>query len=142
MLRPVIVSALLLVIPALAAAETIHLKNGRAIWAEHVRENGSHIEYDVGDNTYALPKTLVDHIDAGGAPPAVSNAGAARKDLPVFVPSGTAINDPTIEATVIRDGQVNEDELASFEQAGNPAKTAAGYFIAGKHEFDRGNFTK
>jgi hypothetical protein len=68
-----------------ASAEVIHLKNGRTIWADHVRDTGTHIEYDLGDNTYAIPKSLVDRIDAGGSPPVDASAdGSAGKshDLP------------------------------------------------------------
>ncbi len=53
---------------ASARADTIHLKNGRTILADHVRENGNHYEYDIGDDSYAIPKSSVDHIDAGGMP--------------------------------------------------------------------------
>ena len=61
-----------------ASAEVIHLKNGRAIWADHVRDTGTHIEYDLGDNTYAIPKSLVDRIDAGGAAPGYAPPGGWR----------------------------------------------------------------
>jgi hypothetical protein len=64
-----VVSALLLAGAVLCSAEVIHLKNGRTIWADHVRDTGSHIEYDLGDNNYAIPKSAVDRIDAGGSPP-------------------------------------------------------------------------
>jgi hypothetical protein len=73
-----------------ASAEVIHLKNGRTIWADHVRDTGSHVEYDLGDNTYAIPKSSVDRIDAGGAPPGYASAGESAKDshdLPVFSPA-------------------------------------------------------
>ena len=60
-----------------ASADTIHLKNGRTIVADHVRENGNHYEYDIGDDTYAIPKSSVDHIDAGGMP-AHGGSGAAK----------------------------------------------------------------
>jgi len=38
-----------------AEADTIHLKNGRSILADSVRENGNHYEYDIGDDSYAIP---------------------------------------------------------------------------------------
>ena len=38
------------------------------ILADHVRENGNHYEYDIGDDSYAIPKSVVDHIEAGGMP--------------------------------------------------------------------------
>ena len=47
-----------------AWADTIHLKNGRTIVADQVRENGNHYEYDVGDDSYAIPKSTVDHVDS------------------------------------------------------------------------------
>lgn len=128
-----------------ASAEVIHLKNGRTIWADHVRDTGTHIEYDLGDNTYAIPKSLVDRIDAGGSPPVDASAdGSAGKshDLPEFAPAENLKNDPALIGKIIQDGRVDPDALTALEQAGNAAATAAGYFIAGKHEFDRGNFSK
>ena len=128
-----------------ASAEVIHLKNGRTIWADHVRDTGTHIEYDLGDDTYAIPKSAVDHIDAGGVPPAYSssgNNGQQARDLPEFAPADNSKNDPALMAKIIQSGRVDPDALYSLEQAGNNSATAAGYFIAGKHELDHGNFSK
>ena len=128
-----------------ASAEVIHLKNGRTIWADHVRDSGTHIEYDLGDNTYAIPKSLVDRVDAGGVPPVYTPADGTAKqahDLPEFAPADNLKNDPTLIGKIIHDGQVDPDALSALEQADNGAATAAGYFIAGKHEFDHGNLGK
>ena len=128
-----------------ASAEVIHLKNGRTIWADHVRDTGAHMEYDLGDNSYAIPKSLVDRIDAGGAPPAfVPPEGNAREahDLPEFAPADNLKNDPALIGKIIPDGRVDPAALSALEQAGNAPATAAGYFIAGKHEFDHGNVGK
>jgi tetratricopeptide (TPR) repeat protein len=128
-----------------ASAEVIHLKNGRTIWAEHVRDTGTHIEYDLGDNTYAIPKSLVDRIDAGGVPPGYVSSDPAAKaphDLPEFAPADNLKNDPALIGKIIQDDRVDPDALYALEQAGNGPATAAGYFIAGKHEFERGNFSK
>jgi hypothetical protein len=138
-------SAFLFVAVVGASAEVIHLKNGRTIWADHVRDTGTHIEYDLGDNTYAIPKSLVDRIDAGGVPPGnVSSGGSAREshDLPEFAPADNLKNDPKLIGKIIRDGRVDPDALSALDQAGNGPATAAGYFIAGKHEFDHGNVSK
>jgi tetratricopeptide (TPR) repeat protein len=140
-----VVSAFLLAGAVLCSAEVIHLKNGRTIWADHVRDTGSHIEYDLGDNTYAIPKSLVDRIDAGGSPPGyASSDGSAKQahDLPEFAPADNLKNDPTLIGKIIRDGRVDPDALSALEEAGNSPTNAAGYFIAGKHEFDQGNFSK
>ena len=139
-------SAFLLVAAAVcASAEVIHLKNGRTIWADHVRDTGTHIEYDLGDNSYAIPKSLVDRIDAGGAPTGyVSSAGSAKEshDLPDFAPADNLKNDPALIGKIIQNGRVDPDALSALEQAGNGPAIAAGYFIAGKHEFDHGNVSK
>jgi tetratricopeptide (TPR) repeat protein len=141
-----LLSALLLTAAAASAsAEVIHLKNGRTIWADRVRDTGTHIEYDLGDNTYAIPKALVDHVDAGGTPPGYApEVGTANQshDLPNFAPADNLKNDPTLIGKIIQDGRVDLDALSALEQAGNAPATAAGYFIAGKHEFDHGNFSK
>ena len=141
-----LLSALLLTAAVVcASAEAIHLKNGRIIWADHVRDTGTHIEYDLGDNAYAIPKSSVDRVDAGGTPPGyASSEGSAKEshDLPDFAPADNLKNDPALIGKIIQDGRVDPDALYSLEQAGNISATAAGYFIAGKHEFDRGNLGK
>ena len=148
MRKPVICSFFLVCLASAAvyaSAEVIHLKNGRTIWADHVRDTGTHIEYDLGDNTYAIPKSAVDQIDAGGVPPAYSSSGNSAQqthDLPEFAPADNSKNDPALIAKIIQNGRVDPDALYSLEQAGNSSATAAGYFIAGKHELDHGNFSK
>ncbi len=59
---------MLLLASAAASADTIHLKNGRTILADHVRENGNRYEYDIGDDSYAIPKSSVERVEAGGVP--------------------------------------------------------------------------
>jgi tetratricopeptide (TPR) repeat protein len=125
-----------------ATAETIHLKNGRTIWAQNVRDNGNHIEYDVGDNSYAIPKAIVDHVEAGGAPPAISSASVGPAHaLPDFAPADSLPVSADLADKVIHDGHVDPDALQKSEQ-GSAATAAAAYFIAGKHEFERGDFAK
>jgi hypothetical protein len=129
-----------------APAEVIHLKNGRTIWADHVRDNGAHVEYDIGDDSYAIPKALVDHIEAGGIPPqfASSSAGSGKskdQDLPNFAPAGSLKSEPGLSDKIIHDGQVDFDALQALDKS-SPAMAAAGNFMAGKFEFDRGDFSK
>jgi hypothetical protein len=63
----VLILVLLLALPA--PADVIHLKNGRTIWADQVRESKDRVEYDLGEDTYAIPKSSVERIDAGGIAP-------------------------------------------------------------------------
>jgi tetratricopeptide (TPR) repeat protein len=127
-----------------ASADVIHLKNGRTIWADHVRQNGNHVEYDLGDDSYAIPRSLVDHIESGGVPPEYASSGSNSKagdEVPGFAPGGSLNGDPGLAERVVHDGQVDLDALHALEQ-GDPATAAIAYFIAGKYEFDHGDFPK
>jgi tetratricopeptide (TPR) repeat protein len=134
-----------------AAADVIHLKNGRTIWADQVRENKDRIEYDLGEDTYAIPKSSVERIEAGGvAPVHTSGAGPATAGIssatastnaPDITPPAPSFNhEAAVAEKVIRDGKVDSDALASIVQASNPEVAATAYFLAGKHETDHGNF--
>jgi hypothetical protein len=123
-----------------ASADTIHLKNGRTILADHVRENGNHCEYDIGEDTYAIPKNSVERIEAGGMPvvaPVRSNKSPA--DLPVFIPLDTLANEGDLSQVVVKDGKVDSDALSRLESKGNADLGATADFIAGKFEFMHGN---
>src|ERR1022692_1353449 len=130
----------LLAVPG-AQADTIHLKNGRTIVADHVRENGNHYEYDLGDDSYAIPKSVVDHVDAGGMPAVVSGASKVG-DLPTFTPADSLANEGDLVTRLIREGKVNPDVLASLGGKGNPELSATADFIAGKFEFEHGNIAQ
>ena len=127
-----------------ASAEVIHLKNGRTIYADQVRENGSHLEYDVGEDSYAIPKSVVLRVDAGGIRPenASTSGGPDAHAVPSFTPADKLAGEPELTDKLIHDGQVDADALAALEQRGNARVTAAGYFIAGKFEMERQNFSK
>ncbi len=133
--------ALLLAATAcLAPGDTIHLKNGRTIWADAVREQGGRIEYDRGEDTYAIPKSSVDHIDAGGVAPQFGGVAAGKADLLVFAPQDDGKADPSLSEKFIQNGVLNPDALASIEKQGDPRLTALAYYMAGKIEFDKGRF--
>ncbi len=122
-------------------ADTIHLKNGRTILADRVRENGAKYEYEIGDDSYAIPKSAVDRIETGGMPG--RNPSASKvSELPVFSPSDSLANEGDLVGKIIRDGQVNRDALDALESKGNPELSATADFIAGKFEFEHGNIAQ
>lgn len=126
---------------AQAWPDTIHLKNGRTIIADRVREEGNRYEYEIGDDTYAIPKSAVDHIETGGTP--VHRAEAAKlADLPAFTPLDSLANEGDLVAKIIKDGQVDPDALANLESKGNPELAGTANFIAGKFEFEHGDVGK
>src|ERR1700692_3419049 len=125
---------------AAASGTTTHLKNGRTILADHVREQGNRCEYDIGDDTYAIPKSSVERIEAGGMPvAAVSDPRNLSGDLPVFKPVDSFANEGDLPKIIIKDGKVDRDAVAKLEGVGNPELSATGAFIAGKFEFEHGN---
>jgi hypothetical protein len=120
-----------------ALADTIHLKNGRTIVVDSVHEKGNRYEYEIGDDSYAILKSSVDHIEAGGLPP-VSSAGG-HGDLPVFVPVETLGTEGDLPNTIIKDGKIDPDAVAKLENKDNTVQSATADFIAGKFEFEHGN---
>jgi Flp pilus assembly protein TadD len=126
-----------------ASAEVIRLKNGRTIYADQVHENGSHLEYEIGEDTYAIPKSVVDRVEAGGVrPERASAAGKGSEDAPSITPSDNLKGEPEVIDKIIHDGKVDADALSAIEQQGNAPVTAAAYFIAGKHEIEQTNYSK
>jgi tetratricopeptide (TPR) repeat protein len=130
-----------------APADIIHLKNGRTIWADQVRESKDRVEYDIGEDTYAIPKSSVERIEAGGIAPVHGggSAGAASDgastNAPDITPPAPSFNhEAAVAEKVIRDGKVDSDALASIGAGANPEVAATAYFLAGKSESDHGNF--
>ena len=124
-----------------AFADTIHLKNGRAILADQVREAGTRYEYEIGDNTYAIPKSSVDRVEAGGfpAPSAVSSSSRQLDAIPAFVPADSVASEGDLPSKILPDGKVNATALAEMEAKGNAELSATANFIAGKFEFEHGD---
>ena len=128
------------------AADTIHLKNGRTIEAENIRESGGRVQYDIGDNTYAIPKSLVERIEIGDVVPQaaasasnVEPATTARKPEMAVTLGANITGGDKLAAQIIRDGKVEVGALDQIEREGDKDKSAAAYFIAGCYEFDNGN---
>jgi tetratricopeptide (TPR) repeat protein len=121
------------------SADTIYLKNGRTIFADKVTENGPRVYYEVGDDAYAIPKSLVDHIETGGAPPPRSASPSSPKPADVPNVSGSLVGSDAVALKIIKDGRVDSEALAALERAGSAEQAAAGFFLAGRHEFEHGD---
>lgn len=124
-----------------AHADVIHLKNGRTIWADRVSDNGAKVQYDIGDDSYAVPRSSVERVEAGGVPPQYSSGGTEKaRAIGDFAPSSAIRNEAAVSEKVVHDGKVDLDALSTFEQAGDAGAACTAYFVAGKHEFESGNF--
>ena len=112
------------------SADTIVLKNGRRIVADVTRELNGRIEYEVGDNSFAIPKALVDHVDNGGTP----TRQATTENVPDFAATESIPRISEITARIIRDGRVDIEALNAIEAAGNTQETGVAYLIAARTE--------
>jgi tetratricopeptide (TPR) repeat protein len=129
----------LLACSALMSADTIYLKNGRTIFADKATEDGPRVYYEVGDDAYAIPKALVDRIESGGAPPPRAASPSSPKPADVPNVSGSIVGSDAVALKIIKDGRVDSEALAALESAGGADQAAAGFFLAGRHEFERGD---
>ena len=127
----------LLLASAPVIAETIHLKNGRTIFADSVREVNGRVEYTIGDNTFALPKSSVLSIDSGGTP-IVTRA----EDIPAVTsqPELTIKDPQQLAERLIVNGKIDVDVLNAVEREGNGEKAAYAYWLAAQHEETFGSF--
>src|SRR5579863_2445433 len=141
-MRMRVISLLVCLAPVLtASADTIHLKNGRTIVADRVRENGNRYEYEIGEDSYAIPKSAVDRVDAGGMP--THSSGTSKlSDLPSFTPADTLANEGDLVGKIVKEGKVDTDAVSSLEAKGNSELSATADFIAGKFELEHGNITR
>jgi tetratricopeptide (TPR) repeat protein len=124
-----------------APADTIHLKNGRTIYADQTREVDGKIEYEIGDNTFAIPKASVDRVEAGGmaAPRASGPAASSGPELQAIEPTGTIKHADTVKLSIVKDGHVDLDALSAADQQPDTEVAAAAYFVAGRFEQTHGN---
>ncbi len=102
-----------------ARADTIVLKNGRRIAAQNVIENGDKVQYETASGTLMLPRSIVDHIERGGA--ALVEGSASRAELNMKPPETTAAepllssNGGEIRLRVVRNGEVDRSYVADLE---------------------------
>jgi tetratricopeptide (TPR) repeat protein len=121
-----------------ATADVIHLKNGDVIYADQVKESGSRIQYEVGDDTYTLPKSVIQNVDKSVERPSASTARAS--ELPAYAPATSVAGEGQLLSRVVVNGQVDREALRSIESRGNPPEIAVAFYIAGREEFQGGKY--
>jgi hypothetical protein len=123
-------------VPASVGAQEVHLKNGDVIYADHVEEDGNRVQYDIGDNSYSIPKTSVARIVTG------TRAGtiATPAELPKFTPETHVGGEEHLLDQIVREHEVDRSSLREIESRGNEKQTAIAYYVAGKTEFETGQF--
>jgi tetratricopeptide (TPR) repeat protein len=137
-------------IPGIASADTIYLKNGRKITATHVVQENGQVGYETEAGHLSLPASIVDHVvrEADSLAPTAGTASDRAANLPIAPPSVavTAGNQEAARAAV-RDGSINISMLAKLETeaTANPSPDAVARVVgaesaAAQFEISVGDF--
>ncbi len=109
-------------------ADTIVLKNGRRILALSVVEEGDKVRYQTAAGELSLPKSIVDHIERGGAVPMPSQSASAAS-LTIAAPAtDVGAANAAEEIGAVHDGTVDREFLAravAEARSGKPEANAA-----------------
>src|ERR1700751_3884998 len=92
-----------------ASADTIYLKNGRKITADHVVQENGQVSYETPSGTLSLPASIVDRVvhDAVSLERTPGTASDRAANLPIAPPNAlNASNDASARAAV-RDGSID-----------------------------------
>jgi hypothetical protein len=142
----ILAAGLSLLVAQEACADTIVLKNGRRIVADSVVVDGDKVRYLTVAGELVLPKSMVDHIEKGGARqmPGSATTGAANLNItpPSLEPSKA---NAAVESGAVHDGVVDREFLATVASdalSGAPGaneKAAIAYHAAAQLELVHGD---
>jgi tetratricopeptide (TPR) repeat protein len=136
-IRTVLLGVALLSMSGRAAADTIVLKNGRRIIALSAVEEGDKVKYLTSAGELSLPKSIVDHIEKGGAVPMAGSPGADAANLAIAPPSAQPIGggaSDAIDRAAVHDGAIDRPYIAKLEgEARGGAKQANFNAAMGHH---------
>ena len=128
------------------------LKNGRRIAAQSVVEEGDKVRYQTAAGELSLPKSIVDHIERGGAVPIAGASWGGVANLAITPPAmeakGAAGISGEIERAVVHDGSIDWRYLAKLEneaRSGDQASkmmAAVGHHAAAMFELNRGDLER
>jgi tetratricopeptide (TPR) repeat protein len=120
-----------------AQADIIHLKNGEAIYADQTKPTASGIEYQKGDDTYTIPSSVVLSVEKTAAP---TPSASVAQQLPAYTPETPARGEEHFLDQILHGGKVDRNALLEIDSQGNRDETAIAYYIAGKQEFQSGDY--
>jgi tetratricopeptide (TPR) repeat protein len=116
------------------AAETIVLKNGRKIVVDSVHHENGKVLYEIGESSYAIPESAVDHIASFGTAATASRSGST----PDFLPRTTTLTFRAAPMNVIKNDRVDAGAVAEAENSGDPNTAAAANYQAGRFSLEQG----
>jgi tetratricopeptide (TPR) repeat protein len=134
--RAVLLAVALLCLGGHAAADTIVLKNGRRISALSAYEEGDKVKYLTSAGELSLPKSIVDHIEKGGAVPMAGSPGADAANLAIAPPSAQPVgsgDSDAIERAAVHDGAIDRQYIAKLESEAHGGTKQANFNAAMGH---------
>lgn len=120
-----------------ASAEVIHLKSGDVIYADSVKESANKVEYSVGDDTYAIPKSRVQSVEAGIRPQA---APPSQAEIAAYTPDAHPVGEGPLLEKIVHEGNVDRIALGTIESQHDARQTSAAFYLAGKMDYRAGNY--
>jgi tetratricopeptide (TPR) repeat protein len=142
-LQLILAAGLSLLVAKDVYADTIVLKNGRRIVADSVVVEGDKVRYFTAAGELALPKSMVDHIEKGGATQMASTGAANLAITPPSLEPSKA--NAAAESGAVHDGLVDREFLAEVASearsggAGANEKASIAYHSAAQLELVRGD---
>jgi hypothetical protein len=120
-----------------ASAEVIRLKSGDLIYADSVKEGAEKVEYAIGDNTYAIPKSRVQSIESGSLPQVPAQN---QPEISAYAPDTQLLGEQHVLERIVREGKVDRVALEEIASEHNAAQTATAFYIAGKLDYQAGKY--
>jgi tetratricopeptide (TPR) repeat protein len=130
-------------VASICSADTIVLKNGRRIVALSVTQEGDKVRYQTAAGELSLPKSIVDHIEAGSSPLPDSLTATAAANLKITPPTMEA--SAAVEKGAVHDDAIDREYLAKVEGAartherGATGVAALALHSAAQFELSRGD---
>ena len=132
-------------LPTLLLADVIFLKNGQKIVAQVTKEDEKRVFYEADGGEFAVPKSMVDHVEKSGAAVATPAQGSVKPSRDVPLPITPPVDTSTAQGSeVIHDDAVDEAYLTHLADEAVQAPTvenlhklkqgfqAAAVFLTGK----------
>src|SRR5579863_7141843 len=128
-LRFFAVLSLALAVPGGVFADTIYLKSGRKITAEHVVQEDGQVSYETSAGKFSFPASIVDRVTHEDSSPISAGGIPADRAAKLSIAPPDALAAPSrdaMAAAAVRDGSINIDLLSKLESEAstNPTPTA------------------
>ncbi len=122
-----------------ASAEVIRLKNGDVIYVDSVKEGADKVEYAIGDDTYAIPRSRVQSIEGGVRPqPAPSQS---QPEISAYTPDTRMAGEGPVLEKIAHNGNVDRVALEAIASQHDAPQTAMAFYLAGKLDYLAGNYS-